>query len=115
MDLGEDEDAVDLTATSFQEIGKKMKEVTSDGKIKKKIVREGVGQTPPENAMVSILYCSYLEYQDEPTDCAFIRKPYTFRLGTSSKQCYFKRCYTGFMCLCLLLSVNHLCKVTIHL
>lgn len=60
-----------------------MTNVTDDGKIKKKVLREGVGLTPPCNSMVSIKYSSYLEYNDEPTDYIYMKKPYNFRLGNA--------------------------------
>lgn len=60
-----------------------MTNVTDDGKIKKKVLREGVGATPPCNSLVSIKYSSYLEYNDEPTDYAYMKRPYNFRLGNA--------------------------------
>lgn len=73
----------DSSSTPFERIAEKMVNVTDDGKIKKRIKREGTGTTPPDLAVCSILYSSYLEYNDEPTDYAFIKKPYQFRLGTA--------------------------------
>lgn len=81
LDMDSDEES--LVNTSFETIAKKMTNVTEDGKIKKRIKREGVGSTPPELAVCSILYSSYLEYNDEPTDYTYIKKAYQFRLGTA--------------------------------
>lgn len=79
----DDNDEDDLNSTPFDKLASKMVNVTEDGKIKKRIRRKGTGETPPPNAMVSIRYSSYLEYSDEPSDCAFIKKPYQFRLGNA--------------------------------
>lgn len=76
------DDDTDLTCMSFATLAKKMENVTEDGKIKKKIIRQGVGEKPSQNATVSIRYFSYLEYNDEPTDIAYLKKPLNFRLGT---------------------------------
>lgn len=66
----------------FTALGEKMTNVTSDGKIKKKIIREGYGEAPKEGQEVTIQYNAYLEYSDEPFDSTYIRKkPTTFAVG----------------------------------
>lgn len=76
----------DRTITSFEKIGEHMNNLTEDGKIKKKIKRKGVGLNPPPTAIVSVLYASYLEYEEEPLDFKYTRKPYKFQLDSHCLQ-----------------------------
>lgn len=82
LEVDSDDDENDLTTTPFSKLAEKMENVTSDGKIKKRIRRQGKGDVPPAKALVSVLYCSYLEFHDEPTDVSYLKKPLQFRLGT---------------------------------
>ncbi|GLV39091.1 shutdown [Carabus blaptoides fortunei] len=79
----DDNDDDDLNSTPFDKLASKMVNITPDGKIKKRIKRQGTGETPPGHALVTVRYSSYLEYNDEPSDCAYIKKPYQFRLGNA--------------------------------
>lgn len=66
----------------FTTIGSKMSNVTEDGKIKKKVIREGYGEPPREGHEVTIQYNAYLEFHDEPFDSTYIRKkPTVFEIG----------------------------------
>lgn len=66
----------------FTSLGENMKDITHDGKIKKKIIREGYGETPLEGQEVTIQYNAYLEFSEEPFDSTYIRKkPTVFRVG----------------------------------
>lgn len=70
------------SAEPFTALGEKMTNVTPDGKIKKKVIREGYGETPRDGQDVTIHYNAYLEYNDEPFDSTYIRKkPLTFEIG----------------------------------
>lgn len=81
QDIDSDEEI--LCGTSFDHFASKMTNLTPDGKIKKRIRREGVGELPPDRSVCSILYTAFLEFNDEPLDYAHIKKPYSFRLGSA--------------------------------
>lgn len=66
----------------FQIIAKKMCDLLPDGKIKKRIIREGNGENPEEYATVKIHYNAYLEYEDHPFDSTYVRnRPLKFCLN----------------------------------
>lgn len=67
-----DEDT--YSSEPFESLGEKMRNVTKDGKIKKKIIRDGYGETPKEGQEVTIHYNAYLEFSEEPFDSTYIRK-----------------------------------------
>lgn len=70
---------------SFEDIGSEMEDVTPDGKVKKRIIRNGYGNVPLEGCEVSIDYNAYNEYADTPFDSTYIRKrPHTFKLGSGN-------------------------------
>lgn len=80
--LLEDEDTYD-ESQPFELIGKKMQDIIPDGKVKKRILREGNGLVIPDLSMVTVNYNSYLEHNDEPFDSTYIRKkPFVFRLNS---------------------------------
>ena len=63
-------------------MARKMKPLTEDGGVLKKILRPGVGGRVPEGAMVRVHYNGYLEYSDEPYDSSRLRnKQLQFTLG----------------------------------
>ncbi|KAF5296024.1 hypothetical protein FQR65_LT10327 [Abscondita terminalis] len=67
----------------FEILGKKMENLSEDGLIKKRILREGYGQVIPEKAMVTIHFNAYTEYKDEPFDSTYLRKkPFVFTLNS---------------------------------
>lgn len=75
-----DEDT--YSAEPFASLAEKMEDVTPDGKIKKKIIREGYGETAKEGQEVSVHYNAYTEYIPEPFDSSYLRKkPLSFSLG----------------------------------
>lgn len=66
----------------FEKVAAKMTNVLPDGRIKKRILREGYGSVLPEKSSVTIHYNAYLEYNDEPFDSTYLRKrPFTFVLN----------------------------------
>lgn len=78
-----DEDT--YSSEPFKSLGEKMTNVTEDGKIKKKILRDGYGETPKEGQEVTIHYNAYLEYSEEPFDSTYIRKkPTVFAIGSGA-------------------------------
>ncbi|XP_066991724.2 inactive peptidyl-prolyl cis-trans isomerase FKBP6 isoform X2 [Anabrus simplex] len=71
-DDDEEEEGAPGTAP-FDRIAQKMISLVPDGKVKKRIKREGTGNVVPNDALVWIHYNSYLEYADEPFDSTFLR------------------------------------------
>ncbi|KAI4499212.1 hypothetical protein M0802_005795 [Mischocyttarus mexicanus] len=66
---------------SFATLKSKMLPVTEDGKVMKLIKRKGVGVKASYDALVTIKYISFFEYNDEPFDSTFAQgKPRTVRL-----------------------------------
>lgn len=66
----------------FQIIGSKMTNLTSNGKIKKRILRNGYGDKPVDGAIVRVHYNAYIEYNAEPFDSTYARKKYIeFHIG----------------------------------
>lgn len=66
----------------FEYLASKMVDIIQNGKVKKRILKEGQGAIIPDLSKVTIHYNSYLEYNDEPFDSTYIRKrPFLFRLS----------------------------------
>lgn len=72
-DSDEDDAELGSFANPFQKIASKMINLTEDGKVKKKLIRAGSGSTVPENAVVTVHYNAYVEYDDEPYDSTWLR------------------------------------------
>ncbi|KAG8231936.1 hypothetical protein J437_LFUL011405, partial [Ladona fulva] len=72
--------------TPFERIAAKMKDVTEDGSVKKRVIRKGdKGKIVPKGALITIHYNAYLEYGDEPFDSTNLRGgPQKYRLGSGS-------------------------------
>ncbi|XP_071447852.1 inactive peptidyl-prolyl cis-trans isomerase FKBP6 [Hetaerina americana] len=73
--------------TPFEKYAAKMKDVISDGGVKKKIVQPGEKNGPkvPEGALVTLHYNAYNEFIEEPYDSTYMRTgPQKFRLGNGS-------------------------------
>lgn len=68
----EDEDCY-TEGQPFEKIAKKMTNLTADGKIKKRVIRSGYGDKPPEKAIVRVNYNAYIEYDPEPFDSTYAR------------------------------------------
>lgn len=67
---------------SFDNLRKKMENLTPDGKIMKRIIRTGYGSPPPQYSQVKIDYNGFIEFQDEPFDSTYLRrKPFQFVLN----------------------------------
>ncbi|KAI4469995.1 inactive peptidyl-prolyl cis-trans isomerase fkbp6 [Holotrichia oblita] len=76
----EDEDTYNDTEP-FEQLSKKMIDLTPDGKVKKRVLREGVGNSLPENGHVTCDYNAYLEYSPTPFDSTYARnRPFKLRL-----------------------------------
>nr|CAI5870076.1 unnamed protein product [Callosobruchus analis] len=58
----------------FEKIAAKMFNLLGNGKIKKRVLREGYGQKPPDMSIVRVHYNAYLEYEGEPFDSTYARK-----------------------------------------
>lgn len=82
MDCLGDDDVYD-DSQPFEIISKKMANVTANGKIKKRVFREGYGLVVPELAEVTIEYNAYIEFNPDPFDSTYLRKkPFQFRLNS---------------------------------
>ncbi|KAF7990236.1 hypothetical protein HCN44_000041 [Aphidius gifuensis] len=57
----------------FRKVKSKLDDLSSDGRIKKKVMQEGTGDVVPEKALVIIKYSGYFEDQDEPYDSTHAR------------------------------------------
>ncbi|XP_014247946.1 inactive peptidyl-prolyl cis-trans isomerase FKBP6-like isoform X1 [Cimex lectularius] len=71
----------------FEILSQQMTNVTDDGKVKKKILRQGTVQLPP-NAAVYIQYNSYLELEEVPFDSSYLRSKHPFRLQLGLQVVY---------------------------
>lgn len=83
----EEADAVKIApwGTSFEKLKLTMTDISGDGKVFKFVKRAGVGEVVPKDAMVSIHYMGYFEYQDAPFDSSRLRGPsQRFRLNQGS-------------------------------
>ena len=59
-----------------------MEDLTGDGGVLKKVLRQGIGPMVPEGAIVRVHYNGYLEYSDEPYDSSRLRnRQQQFALG----------------------------------
>jgi FK506-binding protein 6 len=69
----------------FEIQARRMSNITEDGGVKKKVLREGAGSVVPEGALVRVHYNGYLEYADEPYDSTRLRhRQWQFKLGESA-------------------------------
>ncbi|XP_017877748.1 inactive peptidyl-prolyl cis-trans isomerase FKBP6 [Ceratina calcarata] len=77
LDEEDTEDSKDCMMTicgiSFASLKDKMFDLTEDGKIMKLIKKEGIGNTVPKDAQVTVKYIGYFEYRDDPFDSSFTR------------------------------------------
>ncbi|CAH1983531.1 unnamed protein product [Acanthoscelides obtectus] len=66
----------------FEKIASNMFNLLGNGKIKKRVLREGYGQKPPDMSVVRVHYNGYIEYQVEPFDSTYARtKPHQFTVN----------------------------------
>lgn len=82
--LGEDLQDEDtyFEGQPFEVISSKMENLVQDGSIKKRIIREGYGEKPPDLAIVRVNYNAYIEYNAEPFDSTYARnKPHQFSIN----------------------------------
>ncbi|XP_033123344.1 inactive peptidyl-prolyl cis-trans isomerase FKBP6-like [Anneissia japonica] len=67
---------------SFDKVGLKMEDITKDGGVKKKIIKQGTGEIVTSGVSVRVHYNGFLEFSDEPYDSSRLRnKPQHFKLG----------------------------------
>lgn len=77
-------DVEDHTELPFEAIKEKMTNVTPNGTVKKKVLREGIGEIIPQDSLVTIHYDAYLEFNEVPFDSSTLRgKAWEFLLGNS--------------------------------
>ncbi|KAK0166176.1 hypothetical protein PV328_004618 [Microctonus aethiopoides] len=93
LELSDDEDTQDTLDNSnknspislglnFDKVKEKMVDLTPDGKIKKLIRQNGVGEVVPQESLVTIKYSGYFEGQDDPYDSSHMRgSPDRYRLN----------------------------------
>ncbi|XP_018579562.1 inactive peptidyl-prolyl cis-trans isomerase shutdown [Anoplophora glabripennis] len=82
--LGEDLQDEDtyFEGQPFEIISAKMDNLLQDGSIKKRIIREGYGEKPPDLAIVRVHYNAYVEYNPEPFDSTYARnRPHQFSIN----------------------------------
>ncbi|KAJ3662398.1 hypothetical protein Zmor_006749 [Zophobas morio] len=66
----------------FLNIAKNMEDLLPNGKIKKRILKEGYGPKPEESSSVIIHYNAYVQLEAHPFDSTHARKtPHTFKIG----------------------------------
>ncbi|KAK2161867.1 hypothetical protein LSH36_108g02002 [Paralvinella palmiformis] len=66
----------------FEKLRNVMENITEDGGVKKKILKEGIGEKVPLNVEVTVHYSASLEYSDEPFDSTRLRdRPFRYILG----------------------------------
>ncbi|KAK9879577.1 hypothetical protein WA026_006642 [Henosepilachna vigintioctopunctata] len=58
----------------FEIIAKEMIDLIPDGGVKKKVLREGYGELPPDLAVVKVDYNAYVEYEATPFDSTYSRR-----------------------------------------
>ncbi|XP_054285122.1 inactive peptidyl-prolyl cis-trans isomerase FKBP6-like [Macrosteles quadrilineatus] len=66
LDMIDVEDTED--GTPFDKFRRKMVDIREDGKVKKFVVKRGVGPQVPPNAVVYVRYQAYVEYSEVPFD-----------------------------------------------
>lgn len=81
--FGEDlQDEDTYTDEPFKQIGSKMTNLIPNGRIKKRILRDGYGKKPIDGAIVRLHYNAYVEYNAEPFDSTYARKrQHQFQIG----------------------------------
>lgn len=68
----------------FEELKSKMTKVTGNGSVMKKIIREGIREVIPQDAVVRINYDGYFEFNDVPFDSTTLRgRAEEFIIGSS--------------------------------
>lgn len=77
----QDEDTY-IEGQPFEVISSKMENLLQDSSIKKRVIREGYGEKPPDLAIVRVHYNAYIEYNPEPFDSTYARnKPHQFSIN----------------------------------
>nr|UWK01894.1 FK506 binding protein [Locusta migratoria manilensis] len=76
VDAGSDDESIGQGApenTPFERIAAKMKNITEDGKVKKRVIKPGNGPMVEKDSIVMINYNAYVEYSEEPYDSSYLR------------------------------------------
>ncbi|KAJ8959434.1 hypothetical protein NQ318_022126 [Aromia moschata] len=77
----QDEDTY-IEGQPFEIISGKMENV-AEGNVKKRVIREGYGDKPPDKSIVRVHYNAYIEYNAEPFDSTYARKrPHQFVINS---------------------------------
>lgn len=81
-DFGDDSGSdKDEDVTPFKRMARRMEDVTGDGGVRKKILRQGTGPVVPQGATVRYHSNGYIEFNDEPFDSSRLRnRPYVTKL-----------------------------------
>ncbi|KAG8122876.1 hypothetical protein E2320_018280 [Naja naja] len=67
---------------SYQWLGHRMQNITSDKGVLKEIIRDGSGETVPPDSSVLVKFSGYLEHTDRPFDTNWFKKnPKLMKLG----------------------------------
>ncbi|GJQ77201.1 shu [Trypoxylus dichotomus] len=79
--LGVDDEDTYNDTEPFERLAQKMINLLPDGKVKKRILREGIGGSLPEGGYVTCDYNAYIEYSPTPYDSTYARnRPFKLRL-----------------------------------
>lgn len=70
---GLDED-IYVEGQTFEFVSRKMNNITDDGGVKKRVLREGQGETPASMALVKVDYNAYIEFEPTPFDSTYARR-----------------------------------------
>uniref|UniRef100_A0A8C6V7C3 peptidylprolyl isomerase n=1 Tax=Naja naja TaxID=35670 RepID=A0A8C6V7C3_NAJNA len=70
------------SSKSYQWLGHRMQNITSDKGVLKEIIRDGSGETVPPDSSVLVKFSGYLEHTDRPFDTNWFKKnPKLMKLG----------------------------------
>lgn len=70
--------------TPYERLANLMTDIEERGYVKKRILQEGNGQKIPPDALVTIHYDGFFEYQDEPYDSTLNKYPRSYRMGKNN-------------------------------
>jgi len=89
-DFGDDSGSdKDEDVTPFKRLARKMEDLTGDGGVLKKILRQGTGPVIPKGATVRYHSNGYTEFNDEPFDSTRLRnRPYVKKLDETLPGLY---------------------------
>uniref|UniRef100_A0A8C6VC82 FKBP prolyl isomerase family member 6 (inactive) n=1 Tax=Naja naja TaxID=35670 RepID=A0A8C6VC82_NAJNA len=75
------------SSKSYQWLGHRMQNITSDKGVLKEIIRDGSGETVPPDSSVLVKFSGYLEHTDRPFDTNWFKKnPKLMKLGEGDNR-----------------------------